>query len=300
MFLILEQLPNWFSLGLRQGMARAGRDVLVLTPENIVSRLQITYLIKNSEISMKMSIDDLTFFTDDVVGVYSGIDSFPPSLWPYFSEKDAAYASMEYQALWLSILSSLSVPVVNPPGTDAIGGALLSKIELYDLARKAGLHIPAIFEVESGREAANLADKRNLSFINRGEKIYAERYVNRQALLSEPVCNNQVSIREYLPGRSVSVIMVNHKAFPARASIEQGTWFAMKSSDIPAGFLSRLDDLHSKTDLKVAEYLFSVSRENQWSLSGMKRLLTDETPAVHKDRVISEIISLVATAGTSQ
>ena len=300
MFIILEQSPSWLSLGLRQGLARAGRDVLVLTPEDIVSRLQISYVITNSEISLKMSFGDLSFSADEIDGIYSGIDSFPPSLWPYFSKKDAAYAAIECQALWLSILSSLPVPVVNPPGTDALGGPLLSRLEQYDLARKAGISIPAIFEVESGREAANLADSRNLSFIDRGDKIISERYVNRQALLSEPVCNNQVSIREFLPGRTVSIIMVERKAFPVRAAEKGGTWTAMKPSDAPAGLIARLSNLHDETGLTVAEYVFSISRENQWTLSTIKRMLTDESPAVHKDRIISEIISLFVSARTSR
>ena len=300
MFIILEQSPGWLSLGLHQGLARTGRDVLVLTPEDVVSRLLISYEITNDEISLEMSFGDLSFCGDELDGVYSGIDSFPPALWPYFSQKDAAYAAMECQSLWLSILSSIRVPVVNRPGIDALAGRLLSRIELYDLARRFGIGIPTIFEAESGREAANLTDAHNLSFIDRGEKFPTERDVSRQALLSEPVRDNQVSIREFLPGVPVSIILVEKKAFLARPSKKQEAWTAMKSSEAPAGLLARLADLHHKTGLTVAEYIFTVSRENLWTLTSMQRMLTDGTPPVHRDRIISEIISLFAAERTSR
>ena len=64
---------------------------------------------------------------------------------------DREYAHMETHALWLSVLSSLECPVVNPTSTRGLVGADLGPLEQRTLAHRAGLQPQAYVGVTSAR-----------------------------------------------------------------------------------------------------------------------------------------------------
>jgi hypothetical protein len=291
LILILEQNRGYFGEKLQQTAVQRGFDVLALTPVDIVYDLQISYRLSDSGSSVEMAYGSMQLSMADLEGVYSGIDTFSPELWPLFSQKDAEYAAMEWQALWQGILNSLACPVVNPPAMDALGGTLLSPPELFCRARQIGFEIPTVAEVESGEVASELAEAEGyLTYVDIGEEQHREMPMDKEALRRHPTREHHIRIREYFPGRSASIALIGKKPI---ASYRGEKAEAMQLSDVAGGIIEKLLKLHSSLRLSMAEYFFFVMSDQRWIFTDVMRRPSDETLEVHGDVIISDIVDII-------
>ncbi len=294
MILILAQYPRHFVKKLEEAIQQKGLTVILLTPFDIVHNIKISYALSTNKCSLQMSYGASLFCTQDIKGVYTELDTFLPELWEFFSQKDAQFAAMEWQALWQSILNSLACSVVNPPAMDALGGTLLSPLELLDRARQTGFEIPTMVVVESGQLASELAQGSvHLTYTDLGSEQYRELPINKKALLCYPADEDQIRIREHTEGRAVCIILVEDKPFATFWDEKQKMIMPLHLADIPEHIIKKLLKLHALLNLRVAEYFFSVTPDHSWTFCDLRRYPSDETLSVHGDVLLASIINLI-------
>jgi len=295
LILILAQYPRHFVKKLEKAIQQKGLAVILLTPFDIVHNLDISYALSTNECSLQMAYGTSHFCAQDIKGVYTELDTFLPELWGFFSQKDAQFAAMEWQALGQSMLSSLACPVVNPPAMDALGGTLLSPLELLDRARQIGFEIPTMFVVESGKLASELAQGGvHLTYTDLGSEHYRELPIDKNALLCYPANEDQIRIREHIGGRAVCIILVGDKPFATFWDEKQKSIMPfLHLADIPEDITKKLLKLHASLNLRVAEYFFSVTSDHSWIFCDFRRYPSHETLSVHGDMLLANIIDLI-------
>ena len=298
MILILAQYPRHFVKKIEEAIQQKGLAVILLTPFDIVHNLEISYALNTNECFLQMAYGTSLFCAQDIKGVYTELDTFLPELWGFFSQKDAQFAAMEWQALWQSILSSLACPVVNPPAMDALGGTLLSPLELLERAWQIGFEIPTMVVVESGQLASELAQGSvHLTYADLGNEQYRELPIDKNALLSYPADGDQIRIREYIGGRAVCIILVGDKPVATFWNEKQKMIMPLHLSEIPEHIIKKLFKLHASLNLRVAEYFFSVTPDHSWIFCDLRRYPSDETLSVHGDMLLASIIDLITGEG---
>lgn len=287
--LICEQYRTPLGEALYHYMDRKGLSPLWLTPDDIVKNLEITLYLDSETSRIHFAYGALQFRDTDLHGIYSTLDYFPSELFGFSSQKDRNYAVMEWHALWLSVLHSVKCRLVNPPAVDALGGAVFSSAEIFDKARKVGLAIPTVLEVESGKIALELAHSDlHLTYTDLGENISIERAMDKEALLKQPSAEHHLRIREYPLGKRVGITIIGSKLFLTEYNSTSND--PLKWTD---EVTHKLMQLHKEIHLRVAEYLFCVTNEQQWILYDMKRTLSKESLDQHQEKIMSEIVNLL-------
>ncbi len=113
MFLILCESTSLFALSIANLLNKLGNEILILTPDDLVHNTSIHFQIGSNDHSFSIEFKEKIISDENIEGVVNEINGFRKDLWPQMSEKDAGYAVNETHALWLSILSSLTCPVIN-------------------------------------------------------------------------------------------------------------------------------------------------------------------------------------------
>lgn len=288
MILIFEQYRTLFGERLYKAAEEMDLPSLWLTTDQIIKDLLISFYLENNKTNIVFSYGSLSFTSTDLKGVYSAIDYFPSDMFEFVSKKDREYATMEWHALWLSLLSVLECKVVNPPAVDALGGAVFSPVEIFDKAKKCGFDIPTILEVESGKVASQFADHRAyLTYTDLGEDVLLEKKIDKKKLLEQPLLEHHIRIREYLPTKAVSISVVGVKIFITYMN-EKDTHL-----EIPDIIEESLLKLHKNMNLIIAEYFFSITKEKEWIFYDVKRVPSKESLDTHGEKLISEAINVI-------
>jgi hypothetical protein len=269
-FLILDQYRTEFSLRLKAVAEREGLDPLLLTSAEVSRDLALVFCLSGQDASLRLTYRENVFGSEDLSGVYCGINAFEPSLWPQFTEQDAEYAAREIQALWLAILTSLPCRVVNPPALDTLAGTLLSTPEVFYLARQLGFRIPMVVTLESGKAAAELLATGSLAwYADLGETWVQETGFMQVDLSSLAQREHHHRVREIVPGRPVWISLVGDQALVCTQDTA-GTAKPFAADEIPQPVMTRLRALHRRLNLNVAEYHLTVT-DGAWVFSGYGR-----------------------------
>lgn len=294
LILILEQYPNTLTDKLAETLNERGLTFLRLTPSDIIYKLNISFNLNNEVCYSEMNYDSLHFSSDDLSGVYSEIDRFPTESLSFFSNRDAEYAINEWHSFWFNILKSLNCPIVNPPNMEALGGTLLSPVELFDSARKHGLNIQTIVEVESGNVAAEfIGGKSRLSYIDLGCEYCIERPLHTEIVELQQV-DHQIRLREHFVGNITHIALIGDQPFSIQWNDHEKKFTNFNLSDFPSDLFDNLMELHKSMNLIVADYQFISSVDGEWFFSGLVRHITEETLALHGEIIINAIVDLIS------
>ncbi len=271
MFLILDQHLTEFSLRLRNVAQRKGLNTLLLTSAEVVCNQALVFHLSEQDVSFQFRFQDTVIETQDIEGVYCGVNTFDPRLWKYFSPEDAEYAARETQALWLTILSSLPCRVLNPPALDTLAGTLLDTPEILYLAHQIGFQIPTMITLESGKVAAEiLATDVPARYTDLGE-VWINETRSSQVELSILAQNRDtIRVTEEIPGKPFYVTLLGNQFFGCMPEAG-GMVRSASAHQIPRLIKSRLRTLQKQLNLNLAEYYFRITSDDIWVFSGYWR-----------------------------
>lgn len=272
LFLIIDEYSTDFCQKLRSVSIRKGLDTLLLTAQMIACEISVDFYLNDHTAEFKLCAGDFTMNSRDISGVYCGLNAFTPKLWDFFSPEDAEYAARESQALWLALLTSLGRRVVNLPTPDSLAGTSLSVFEFYNQARKLGFHIPMVLILESGEAALELSKTGAVAFYQDlgrpwpEEKILAD--YCREGIV-EP--GNHIRIREYISGRKVCITLLGQHIFASIVEPGEAAGTPMGFKEIPLSIRNCLLALHKGLNLNMAEYLFKLTDDGEWIITGIEK-----------------------------
>jgi hypothetical protein len=271
LFLILDQQLTEFSSKLITAAERKGLTTMFLTSADIAQNLALAFFLSDKELKLKLRFKGITVETTDINGVYCGINSFEPSLWNFFSQKDAEYAASETQALWLAILASLPCHVINPPALDTLAGTLLSTPEILCFAQSFGFKIPSVIYLESGKVTSELlAAGIPTRYADLGEVWINEKDSSQTNLAILKREEKHFRVTEEVSGKLFSVAIVGDRIFACTPD-SKSLIKPITSSQIPHLIRTRLSALHNWLNLNMAEYYFRVTTDDKWIFSGCTR-----------------------------
>ncbi len=139
---------------------RRGLEVLRWSPAMMIDAVSVTLALDDAQTSVTFEVDGRRIVGDQLTGAITLVDAFVPTLWPRYAPRDRCYAATEALAVWAAILAALPCAVLNPPAADALGGAILTPVELGLHAWEVGLAAPSVTYVEAARVfPAALADE---------------------------------------------------------------------------------------------------------------------------------------------
>ncbi|MCJ7613982.1 hypothetical protein MUO71_04360 [Candidatus Bathyarchaeota archaeon] len=270
-FFIFDQYITYFSLKLKTAAENKGFRTVILTCHEIVKNLGIDFYLVGNDTKTIFNYMGTTIESHDIAGVYSGINSFDPTMWPWFSKQDAEYAAKETQALWLAILSSLPCRVINQPALDTLAGTYLSTPEIFFLAHQIGFKIPTVITLESGKQAAELLEHRvQASYADLGETWINEKDINQANAVTLIQNKNHFRVKENIRGTPIYATLLGNKFFTCTLD-QEGSLSAIPDSEIPKQVKKWLSILHKKLNLDLAEYMFRVTEEKTWVFTGYNR-----------------------------
>lgn len=136
---------------------RRGVEVLRWTPSAMIREVGLALEIDGPATRVRFAYGGRAIAGEAIAGVITAVDGFAPALWPAYSPRDQLYAAQEAVAAWVAALAALPGRLLNPPSADALGGAIVTPVEVSLQAGEVGLGAPAIAYVES---AAALRDER--------------------------------------------------------------------------------------------------------------------------------------------
>ncbi len=293
MILILRDYNSLVSEKLKNSLQRLGKEVITLRQCDIANDVSVTFNMNKKEEYFKLLFHSEKISSEEIEGVLVEFDGFVPEHWMYMSERDAKYAATETTALWYSMLSSLKCPVINPPGSNQLSGAMPTISELYCKAQAYDIDVPGYSIIETGMVASQLLNEGVLaSFVDMGENPYFEMELSEVLLKRYPTYFNQVRVRE-LPGNMfVGISAVGNQIFCT--SIDGNRHGKkMKCSEIPEKILESLLKIHSSLNLIVAEYYFAIDTEGTWYLNSMTKNLSFDSLRVHDSDIIIALVNCI-------
>lgn len=272
MFLIFAQYLDEFSQNLDRVAREKGLDTILLTSAQVATDLTLVYRLSCQDMHLQLQHGDTHIESGDIEAVYCGINTFEPNIWISFTSEDAEYAARETQAVWLSILTSLSSKMVNPPAMDSLAGTVLSTPELMYLAQQFGFQIPMVINLESGKIAAELLSSGvSARYTNLGEPLTHEGDVQQICIgdLQESV--NHFRVLEIPPGKSIYLTVSGQELFASEVEADASVR-TLDIAFIPAQIQSRLHALQDQLNLHLAEYAFRVTPSENWVFCDCQRL----------------------------
>lgn len=268
MILILELVESDFGHRLRSVLQKKGEKTLLLTSMRIVQEVFIAFNLDSQTSSFKLGYKDQVIHSEAIQGVYCGLTSFSPALFPRFSAEDAQYAALETQALWLALLTSLTCPLINPPALDTLSGSLLSPVELAAQAREVGLRTPTMVCVSHGNVAAHIYQSGIPARFSDLGKIWVNESNRSQIEMATFDQNpNHFLIQENPPGQPVGIGVIGKQWLPfGQASGD--SFQPIDLEKVPHTLRKNIRSLHKHLHLNAAEYLFK-RQEDVWTLIGV-------------------------------
>lgn len=274
MFLILDYEKTTFGRHLLAAARSMHLNTLYLTGKEIVHGLSIDYRLTDHDKRFTIRFGKQLIRSEDIYGVYCGLDYFTPMLWPCFSVKDADYAAQETYALWLALLTTLSCRMLNSPALDTLAGHMLSVPETLSMALKHGLNIPLSITLESGSAASTLlAAHGTLQFTNLGQISPQELVIQRTDAKSVTKIKNHCRVTEILAGNLVHIALVGERYFISGRD-ENKSPFPIDLR-IPQKIKTGLYSMQNELDLNMAEYQFRITSNREWIFSGYSRVPTN-------------------------
>ncbi len=296
MFLILDQCLTEFSLRLRSIAERKGLKTLLLASADVARDVALVFHLSEKDLSLHLHYQDVAINTQDIEGVYCGIDVFEPRLWQRFMPKDAEYAARETQALWLAILSSLPCRVVNPPALDSLAGTLLSTPEIIYLAHRLGFHVPMVISLESGKVAAEVLETGvPARYADLGDVWANETGLNRDDLSSLKKNENHFRVLEEVSGKPMYVTLLGDQFFACEADPGVSV-VPIAVHQIPRLIKTRLRTLHKRLNLTLAEHFFRVMVDGTWVFVGCARPPIYAV-AAHGDALLGQVVDYAVGKG---
>lgn len=295
MILILEENSTALGLAIEEECALRGLESLRLTRQRIVHEVGIELRVGTQGCDGALSIGSRNLPLLEVEGVYCSLDSFPPTLWPDFSPEDAVYAAKETHAIWLAILSSLSCRPVNPPATEALGGAVYSPVELFLAARESSLHIPMTAYMGLADAMALMRSPIAATLCDLGCENQQEKPLGALSQYAPTSPWRQLRIRERLPGARNVLCVVGGLVF---ASIWHATGEEpepLASKVIPTRVVNGVHTLHAKLGLVLAEYHFVTLPNGDWILDDHSRAPGPSTWMVHSKSLVTAVLECMLT-----
>jgi hypothetical protein len=260
-----------FSLRLKSVAERKGIKTLILTSNNIARDVSITFHLSQQSANLRLQYQESIVNTQDIEGVYCGINAFELTQWNRFSLEDAKYAAQETQATWLAILTSLPCRVVNPPALDSLGGTLLSTPEILYLAHRSGFQIPMVIDLESGEKTREvLATGIPACYADLGELLVKEISSNQVNLSDLEQNEDHFRVIEKMPGKPVYVTLLDGQFFACEKDTS-GRAKPIPLKQIPRPVRARLRRLHKRLNLSLAEYFLHFVPPDNWVFSGYWR-----------------------------
>lgn len=287
MFLILCESTSIFPLNIAKFLNKLGKETLILTPYDIAHHTSIHFHIKNNDHLFSIAYGEKNISNENIEGVVNEIHGFGKDLWPQMSDKDAEYASNETHALWLSLLSSLTCPVINPPSHTFLAGNSPTQSEFYHLCHQLGLEVPGYYIIESGTVASPLAEEKVLAtFTDLGVYPYRKKILSKENLLFYPTYMDHIRIEEAYSGNIFSVILVNNTFFCTKP----GNGYEVSAQDnhiIPSNVKESLLKLQNSLNLIIAEYTFREYK-NKWIILSMDISPYFGTMKAHNNKILNE------------
>lgn len=138
---ILAHAEDPVPLRVQAALQQDGVDAYVVSDRDlVVAKRWCHRLSSDGAVSTQLTLADSSPVNFDDIGVvWNCLREVRATHFAFPRESDVRYAVMETQALWLSWLASMPVPVLNRPTPRALGGGVLGDAEWISLARAAGL-----------------------------------------------------------------------------------------------------------------------------------------------------------------
>ncbi|MCK4679184.1 MAG: hypothetical protein KAT48_13705 [Bacteroidales bacterium] len=292
MFLILCESTSLFALNIAKFLNKLGKDTLILTPDDLAHHTSIHFQIESNDHSFSIEYKEKIISDENIDGVVNEINGFSKNLWPQMSEKDAEYAVNETHALWLSVLSILTCPVINPPSHTFLAGNFPTQSEFFHLCHQLGLRVPGYYIIESGASASPLAEEKVLAtFTDLGVYPYRKKILSKENLLFYPTYMDHIRIEEAYSGNFFSIILVNSTFFCTKL----GNGYEVCAQDdqiIPLNVKESLLKLQNSLNLIIAEYTFR-EHDDKWIILSMDVSPYYGTIKVHNEKILNEAVNFL-------
>lgn len=265
MFLILEDRPTCFTKALAGYAARKGFTPVILSSRDL-SQGVVSYQVNHLGEEVLFEKGDLRINGTDVDGCICSINTFSPSLWPSFTEHDATYAAAESHAMWLSILHSLKLKMVNNPSPDSLSGKAFSPTELYAKASEYGLNIPMLLYTESSDAVKELLETgHSLMVSNLGNTHQSSVVIGRANQEKLPDSDNCHLVTEILSGTRYCVCFAG-ETLMVSTGISTRKVIQCENILIPGSVLEGLKKLTEDLELKLCEFILVKTYRDEWVL----------------------------------
>jgi hypothetical protein len=256
---------------------RRGLEVLRWSPTMMVDAVSVSLAIDDARTSVTFEVDGRRLEGRALTGAITLFDAFAPTLWPRYAPRDRCYAATEALAVWVAILAALPCAVLNPPAADALGGAILTPVEVGLRVWEVGLAAPSVTYLETARALADAhADEVRASACALGRLPLHEVPLGRAWLTA--AADEPIRVRG--AGRSRS-----------RAVVIGERVLGVSGDGPPPPVAAALIELHRRLERVVGEVWLSRDDDGRWLVEDVMRWPSEVAAAELGERLGDALVA---------
>jgi hypothetical protein len=259
---------------------RRGVEVLRWSPTVMVDAVSVSLAIDDAGTSVTFEVGGRRIVGEALAGVITLFDAFAPTLWPRYEPRDRTYAATEALAVWVAVLAALPCAVLNPPAADALGGAILTPVEVALRAWEVGLAAPSVTYLEAASALTDeLADEVRASACALGRLPLHEVPLGRAWLAA--AADEPIRVRGAGRARSRAVVIGEHV-------------LGVGGDAPPQPVAAALIELHRRIERVVGEVWLSRDEDGRWLVEDAMRWPSEVAAAELGDRLGDALVAACA------